>query len=383
MHHSGQYGGQSLGDREHHHVYVNAMVVISVSRVKSADEGFLGPRTPIGANEPYQVLEIPFSKKDGTIANMALAPNLYVLVEPIDERAWTLQERVLASRCLEFGALQTRWACLTIDKKTPSKVGGWEAKTERSSLHDDDTFGNVLSAFIADSLEFYGLWNCIVEIHSGRHLGFEQDRLVSLAAIAARFGALWNDEYLCGFWKRDIRSRLPWGTYRHDYAEPTFYIAPSWSWASFNSRVLMGHVADSQLVVRFHIIESDIIIQEARSRFGALISGPRGIRVARLEQDAPALVNEMYYNRDIDKHRSSIREENPASLYLLLIKIRHNGGQLGGLAPYQRLDGLYFRGGTFSYYGEQDTEFDSMLSCFHSREPETLSIVSGVWMASD
>jgi len=83
-------------------IYGGATVTIVAARSSSSADGFLGERFAIS----YRCIE-------GGLGSVTLAQlgDGFEPVEAIDERGWTLQERLLLTRIVEFGSRQTRWIC--------------------------------------------------------------------------------------------------------------------------------------------------------------------------------------------------------------------------------------------------------------------------------
>ena len=90
-------------------IYGSATVTIAAARSSSATEGFLGERFP----GPREGDIVSYRCMDGELGsiNLVKLDDGFESVEPIDERAWSLQEQLLSSRIIEFGSRQTRWIC--------------------------------------------------------------------------------------------------------------------------------------------------------------------------------------------------------------------------------------------------------------------------------
>ncbi|KAK4901724.1 hypothetical protein LTR27_001496 [Elasticomyces elasticus] len=72
--------------------------------------------------------------------------------------------------------------------------------------------------------------------YSDRKLTRASDKLIALAGLASAFKPLIRSEYLAGMWDQDLVAGLCWR--RHGVGrKATVYRAPSWSWASQDSRV--------------------------------------------------------------------------------------------------------------------------------------------------
>ncbi|KAI0975417.1 heterokaryon incompatibility protein-domain-containing protein [Xylaria arbuscula] len=115
-------------------VYSHATVTIIASRASRAIDGFLEEvdltsQIRLGVRLPFQC---PGQEPTVGSAYLAHIEGSRDSSEPIDSRAWTLQERYLSKRVLEFGSVQTRWTCATSSATTnPSRdndsyADGWK-----------------------------------------------------------------------------------------------------------------------------------------------------------------------------------------------------------------------------------------------------------------
>jgi len=97
-------------------IYSNAILTISAASAKTCCDGFLNPREALGFNSATIKLPIKLlNEKEGHIflayydkrARQQESSNN----EPINERAWTLQEHVIAPRVLYYSSQQLHWIC--------------------------------------------------------------------------------------------------------------------------------------------------------------------------------------------------------------------------------------------------------------------------------
>ncbi|KAF8846453.1 HET-domain-containing protein [Acephala macrosclerotiorum] len=170
--------------------------------------------------------------------------------EPLNKRAWTLQERLLSARTLHYGSQEMYWECQycvlcedgammqrefpTLEKVLASRTPGAKDKSQ----HD--------------------IWHKLVEEYTARSLTRDQDKLPALSGLANSIAAKTGDGYAAGLWKRNIIKDLFWSVEtiepshkcddpEHDATmppatkasvkRPTQYRAPSWSWASLDGKI--------------------------------------------------------------------------------------------------------------------------------------------------
>jgi hypothetical protein len=208
-------------------IYHNATIVISAAKSSHADQGFLHERN-LGSYY-LSTWAIPWYEVDNEgnrfedIAFCAEGEIRRVRLEPIDLRAWTLQEHKLANRVLRFGSSQMVWRCAHC-----YKVDGGSNEEE-----DPDEFSNI------DEVEAFYEWKNIVKEFTTRSITKAADRLPAFAAVAADYAERHNirsDQYMAGLWTPWLAMGLLW--YIKDvYDQATYPDAlavedrsPTWSW---------------------------------------------------------------------------------------------------------------------------------------------------------
>jgi Heterokaryon incompatibility protein (HET) len=200
-------------------VYKRSTLTIAASNAPSVSDGFLRILSPSKAF--YLLEQFP---NDISCWNFTCSePDQ----EPLDSRAWALQESLLSPRLLLFNEGKVVWRCQK-DSATPSLASRWSSQRLPSSVfgipeRSKRTVGNhqVL------------LWEQIVKDYSERQLTFPEDRLPAVAGIATELAEAWDDIYLSGLWDSCLLNHLTWRP-SCEAAEISSksYRAPSWSWAS-------------------------------------------------------------------------------------------------------------------------------------------------------
>jgi hypothetical protein len=153
---------------------------------------------------------------------------------PLHSRAWAFQERLLATRVVQYTREELRWECKSDIK---CECGSFDLQT--TTAHGTGTFKSYYNdSKTADSKTLRAAWSRILELFSERKLTYESDRLPALSAIAQDVQNDLTGEYLAGLWEKFLPEDLLW-----EVLEPRVraeaYRAPSWSWASLDSSKMM------------------------------------------------------------------------------------------------------------------------------------------------
>ncbi|TVY16680.1 hypothetical protein LARI1_G006300 [Lachnellula arida] len=244
-------------------IYGAATVTIAASRSTNVHNGFLQKRYP---SIPDQVFRVPYRCPNGRLGSVVLLRssqgNSRNVIEPLDRRAWALQERILSKRVLDYGLFQTRWTCqestgFWMEERPEKYTDGWRPRPDdipmrqghfsheasrpslaRKILSDQDLkAGSIISQqyLLASSS-----WYSTVSAYTHRFLTVPSDRQLAISGIAERYGRVFHDVYLCGIWKFDLHRGLLWRRKKQPgtiETRPEAYQGPSWSWTGTNGHV--------------------------------------------------------------------------------------------------------------------------------------------------
>ncbi|KAK4209461.1 heterokaryon incompatibility protein-domain-containing protein, partial [Rhypophila decipiens] len=177
-------------------------------------------------------------------------------IDPIDKRAWTLQERALSTRSIVFTGKEVQWEC-GASKACECDLGPVE-DTIREFIRDSFDLADrkttvwplrdmrqvVVRDDTTPSKSLPG-WEILVTEYSRRALTVDADRLPALSALASSVSPYFDDSaYFAGLWSKELLSGLCWSAW-HDFTgapsdKSRFakqYVAPSFSWASVIGQV--------------------------------------------------------------------------------------------------------------------------------------------------
>ena len=219
-------------------IFANATVTLAASSARDASGGLLRKREPYPIadncclrfrdinNDPCDKVKVLYVK-DLWNENVHTQP---MRGQPLDQRGWTLQERLLSNRVLSFESDKMWWECSSF--------------TMMESLHMPLT-RTTSNLFLAkkqmlglSANEVYDWWLKATSEYCKRRLTYPMDALPAIAGVANVVSQLTNDIYLAGLWQNDLARGLTWKR------DPTSslaempvrkvelpYRAPSWSWA--------------------------------------------------------------------------------------------------------------------------------------------------------
>ena len=189
---------------------------------------------------------------------------------PLNQRAWAMQERLLAPRILHFGKEQLLWECHELDACETYPFGmplGWYWRFKKFGLLDPSVKGKRLQTMSGGQSEpapdRYQEWQHVLESYRSCHLTKAEDKLIAISGLAKDIQQILDDEYLAGLWKRFLPSELMWqvdGCTQSNgspSSRPKLYRAPSWSWASVDGAGGAVGITDKGILIT--IIEAHVI----------------------------------------------------------------------------------------------------------------------------
>lgn len=224
---------------------------------------------------------------------------------PLGSRAWVAQERLLAPRTVHFLQHKVVWECDECFASESDVTGNLEGKLSRNEKYLARPIATDHNPFNS-SYRFLDTWANVVNFYSGGKLSVATDKLIAISGVARYMQAmLWVDgplQYYAGHWSHNFEVQLTWfPSYFSPGGRSRTYIAPSWSWASYNGKVVFTRPHRRTLWGRLTHIDIDPISDS----FGAVSSGfirMRGPLCRAVSTSSPLHIDE---------------EESPKTLRLL------------------------------------------------------------------
>lgn len=186
--------------------------------------------------------------------------------EPLNRRAWALQEWLLSPRRLWMTSYGVVFDCF---HEAP---GSWMLGHGSYSLK-----------LVSTSAPSAQDWKTLVEGYCSRDLTNPLDKLMAISGLARRFNALSNHRhghYLAGHWEGGLPLSLLWHRDISDYGLPqpkpsqtTMYRAPSWSWASIDGPIYFMPLmlGDPDETLTCQILSSNICLAVEGDPFGPAV----------------------------------------------------------------------------------------------------------------
>jgi hypothetical protein len=251
-------------------VYSNAYLTIAATGQPDSSGGLFFERSS------KRYLRLPFKTAGGIEGHVLIFPlnkakefiksyRIEMRSEPLAERAWVLQERVLARRVIHFASDQICFECLegslyedglqlpdryySVYLKQPTEaITGEERGPQASTLRHLRRTNNTLKDH----------WNALLWVYGTLKLTYPADKLPALAGIAKVYSKLLDDEYVAGIWRKSMVEDLCWQPLRCKAVSGP-YRAPSWSWASVDGIPAAGFRGEYELLATIldHQVEID------------------------------------------------------------------------------------------------------------------------------
>lgn len=247
-------------------VYKNAFLTLGAMASPDGHGGLFRSR------DPEMTSPCPFrlrTGEDGDVDCLLVNSNFWesqVREAPLSQRAWVVQERILAPRSLYFCKNELFWECrqqfacesfptgipldFMADVKEPQAVDVVTVKAFESTLKrlkdaglDADQSDNDGAFWVPRQYENpYQVWNDILEAYVKCTLTNPGDKFVAISGIVKEVAKTLDDEYLAGLWRKNLINGLLWVAKDDMFpwrgppsVRPGLYRAPSWSWASIDA----------------------------------------------------------------------------------------------------------------------------------------------------
>ena len=169
-----------------------------------------------------------------------------VLESPLLERAWVIQELILAPRTLHFTSSEIIFECSQIAASQSYSDGlvGQYGEIQLCKIDLPQSLPLSSSGEHSTSLEKMRIlesWHHMVRLYSKGRLSFaQQDKLVAIRGLASSLCDL--KHYACGLWKFFMQEQLFWDVPTHSPGRTRDRLGfPSWSWASVDGEVFPGY----------------------------------------------------------------------------------------------------------------------------------------------
>ncbi|CAJ0554891.1 Ff.00g134040.m01.CDS01 [Fusarium sp. VM40] len=224
-------------------VYDHSYLTVAASKGTDSSEGLFDQKVP----REYFEFECASGDRRGSILAFETSlhseaiPENYITLpnEPLSERGWVLQERVLSRRTILYTTQQMCFECgegfqgedglllgreyMDVYEKpkkgsTPEKV--CEAETNKGH--------NTSSGHKA----ILGAWRELLYSYGQRKLTHASDKLPAVSGLARIYAEQLGDMYAAGLWRSHLVKGLVWDGMNCRRVRE--YKAPSWSWASIN-----------------------------------------------------------------------------------------------------------------------------------------------------
>ena len=246
-------------------IYAGSYCNIAATGAGGNDHGCIFERDPASILSVGVHLAVSGSPINGPTADPgsqvsqwkpAIPPGQYAIVNdedvwkldfteaPLCQRAWAVQERLLAPRNLHFGKRQlgfecAEWiACETFPGGFPGNLVSTAHWKQRCSVRRSIKDRKDIQPGAIDSMRL--AWAFLVTEFSKGKLTRPQDKLAAVFGVATKMREAIDSPYFAGLWVKHLLEQLLWrveAPAEHLMPRSAVYQAPSWSWAAVNHPV--------------------------------------------------------------------------------------------------------------------------------------------------
>lgn len=233
----------------------NAFITIVAAGSKKVSDGFLHDR-PKWFFAPST---LPFRCPDGSVGTMILGVRESPPDEPVDARAWCLEERLLSPRKLMYCTHALHYECRSIHINVNGSPDLLPSVANIPRL-PNNVFARqkVIGASRLD--EITESWRYALKLYTQRALTESRDRLVALSGVVEEFHKHWShSDYVAGLWTHQLPGALLWAKVcNREHPRPPKYRAPSWSWAAVDGQITSVHEESKDMACEIKHLQIDL-----------------------------------------------------------------------------------------------------------------------------
>lgn len=177
-------------------IYGESLITIVAASSENAIEVFLQPRDPTPDSHviPFRLAKARF----GSMSILELdAVEYREMLEPINTRAWTLQEQLIPNRSLIYASHILQWRC-NAGVQNPGRSLHCAATADREKYCETLLW---LRRPAAERKDQFTRWLRIIHVYPGHMTSLATDKLIALAGIAKEFSKSLSPGYYAGLWE--------------------------------------------------------------------------------------------------------------------------------------------------------------------------------------
>ncbi|MCJ1454554.1 hypothetical protein MMC28_004907 [Mycoblastus sanguinarius] len=203
-------------------LHEDTYLVVSTTLDSNGDNGCFAPRsepvktaTGVGQTDEVNAPSTIYARE--SIPHSLFSKNKLIVsdirqkdleLNPLFDRAWVLQERLLARGVLHYTAGEMMWEC---KEAYSCERGAVEDKQERRFEASKPKFSALIEMAKPKKCdEAWNYWWEVARRYWARSLTFHVDKLPALSGIARRMQSDAFSEYVARFWASGFVSRLTW-----------------------------------------------------------------------------------------------------------------------------------------------------------------------------
>lgn len=241
-------------------IYQNSYLTIAATAAKDGSEGLFKPRDVdtfcVEISEPQSsdqsvTLRARRGRKHTCLQSMGPEDGRGEDSEPLMERAWVYQERLLSRRFLHFASDEMIWECRqTSDcecgllyRDSPTRlILEEQGQRDVSLLSNRSVFEELASGKGRETGVETQRWYQLITTYASLNITKDEDRLPAFSGIASTI--VNAQDYMAGIRKNHTVEDLLWVTVSSTNPRRSqSYLAPTWSWASLIGGIAYGTTA--------------------------------------------------------------------------------------------------------------------------------------------